>query len=199
MSRRRRRELVSRLTAPLQRLTTRGRGVLAAGLAAVVCGALLGQVDLLRIGTLLALVPLLTVVVLGRARYRLACSRTVTPARVAAGEAAKVVLEVANVSSSRCGLVLAEEQVPAGLGARPRFVLPGLEPGERRAISYPVRSPVRGRFSIGPLSLTLTDPFGMGEHRRSFTGRDRLVVTPHVIALPPIALTASGRVSLRTR
>jgi uncharacterized protein (DUF58 family) len=199
MSRRRRRELARQLTGPLQRLTTRGRGVLAAGVAAIGCGLLLGQRDLLRIGTLLALVPLLIVVVLGRARYRLACSRTLTPPRVSVGEPAKVVLEVANVSSSRCGLVLAEEHVPAGLGARPRFVLPGLEAGERRAIGYPVRSDVRGRYAIGPLSLTLTDPFGMGEHRRSFTSRDVLVVTPEIVALPPVALTGDWTGSGDTR
>ena len=199
MSRRRRRELVQRLTAPLQRLTARGRGVLAAGLAATGCALLLGQRDLLRIGVLLALVPLITVVVLGRSRYRLACSRNVTPVRVAVREPAKVVLEVSNASTSRCGLVLAEEQVPFGLGARPRFVLPGLEPGERRAISYPVRSDVRGRFAIGPLSLTLTDPFGMAEHRRSFTSRDMLVVTPPVVRLPPVSLTGDWTGSGDTR
>jgi uncharacterized protein (DUF58 family) len=93
-------------------------------------------------------------------------------------------------------MVLAEEQVPYTLGSRPRFVLPGLEPGERRAISYPVRSDVRGRYAVGPLSLTLTDPFGMGEHRRSFTARDDLIVIPTVVPLPPISLggdwTGSG-------
>ena len=125
---------------------------------------------------------------LGRARYRLACSRSVSPVRVEVGKPAQVVLEIANVSSTRCGMVLAEEQVPYTLGSRPRFVLPGLEPGERRAVSYPVRSDVRGRFLVGPLSLTLTDPFGMGEHRRSFTARDQLIVIPKVVALPPVQL-----------
>ncbi|GAB3597896.1 DUF58 domain-containing protein [Angustibacter peucedani] len=184
-----RRALTRRLVGPFSRLTTRGRAVLSAGVTAMVCAVALGQRDLLRVGVLLAVVPVLTVVVLGRSRYRLACSRTITPVRVEVGRAAQVVLEIANVSSQRCGMVLAEEQVPYTVGSRPRFVLPGLEPGERRAVSYPVRSDVRGRFAIGPLSLTLTDPFGMGEHRRSFTARDELVVIPHVVALPPIALT----------
>ncbi|HEX8497521.1 MAG TPA: DUF58 domain-containing protein, partial [Actinomycetales bacterium] len=184
-----RRQVTRVLEAPVRRLTTRGRAVLAAGVTAAVCSVALGQRDLLRVGVLLAVVPLLTVAVLSRSRYRLACTRTVTPVRVEAGQSARVVLEVANVSGSRCGLVLAEEQVPYVLGSRPRFVLPGLEPGERRAISYPVRSDVRGRFSIGPLTLTLTDPFGMGEHRRSFSVRDELVVTPPVVALPPVVLS----------
>jgi uncharacterized protein (DUF58 family) len=173
---------------PLSRLTTRGRAVLAAGLTCALCAVVLGQQDLLRVGVLLALVPVITVLVLGRARYRLACARSISPVRVEVGKPAQVVLEIANVSSTRCGMVLAEEQVPYTLGSRPRFVLPGLESGERRAVSYPVRSDVRGKFLVGPLSLTLTDPFGMGEHRRSFTARDQLIVIPKVAALPPVQL-----------
>ena len=187
------------MAAPFGRLTTRGRAVLSAGVTAALCALALGQRDLLRVGVLLAVVPMLTVVVLGRARYRLACTREVTPARVEAGQSARVVLEVANVSSSRCGLVLAEEQVPYLLGSRPRFVLPGLEPGERRAIGYPVRSDVRGRFSIGPLTLTLTDPFGMGEQRRAFSLRDELIVTPALVPLPPVALAGDWTGSGDTR
>jgi len=194
-----RRRVGRALRAPFGRLTTRGRAVLAAGITAALCALALGQRDLLRVGVLLAVVPLLTVVVLGRARYRLACTRTLRPARVEAGQPAKVVLEVANVSGARCGLVLAEEHLPYVLGSRPRFVLPGLEPGERRAISYPVRSDVRGRFTIGPLTLTLTDPFGMGEHRRAFSVRDELVVTPPVSVLPPVSLSGDWTGSGDTR
>lgn len=194
-----RRQLGRALSVPFQRLTTRGRAVLSAGVTAAVCALVLGQRDLLRVGVLLAVMPILTVVVLSRARYRLACTRQVTPARVEAGQGARVVLEVANVSGSRCGLVLAEEQLPYLLGSRPRFVLPGLEPGERRAISYPVRSDVRGRFLIGPLTLTLTDPFGLGEHRRAFSMHDELVVTPAVQALPPVTLAGDWTGSGDTR
>ncbi len=194
-----RRRLGRQLVSPFARLTTRGRAVLSAGITAAICAVALGQRDLLRVGVLLALVPVLTVVVLGRARYRLACSRTISPVRVEVGRAAQVVLEIANVSTSRCGMVLAEEAVPYTVGSRPRFVLPGLEPGERRAVSYPVRSDVRGRYAIGPLSLTLTDPFGMGEHRRSFTARDELIVIPQVVALAPIMLAGDWTGSGDTR
>jgi uncharacterized protein (DUF58 family) len=194
-----RRSVVRGLSAPLQRLTTRGRAVLSAGVTAAGFALLLGQRDLLRVGVLLAAVPLLAVLALGRSRYRLSCSRQLDPVRVQAGATSRVVLEVANVSSTRCGLVLAEEQVPYVLGSRPRFVLPGLEPGERRAVSYPVRSDVRGRFPIGPLTLTMTDPFGMGEHRRAFSVRDELVVVPAIVPLPQIGLRGDWNGSGDTR
>jgi hypothetical protein len=194
-----RRSVVRALTEPLRRLTTRGRAVLSAGVTAAGCALLLGQRDLLRVGVLLAAVPLLAVLALGRSRYRLSCSRQLDPVRVQAGATSRVILEVANVSSTRCGLVLAEEQVPYVLGSRPRFVLPGLEPGERRAVSYPVRSDVRGRFPIGPLTLTMTDPFGMGEHRRAFSVRDELVVVPAIVRLPQIGLRGDWNGSGDTR
>jgi uncharacterized protein (DUF58 family) len=194
-----RRSLAGAFAGPLRRLTTRGRAVLSAGVTAAGLALLLGQRDLLRVGVLLAAVPLLAVVALGRSRYRLSCSRQLEPVRVQVGATARVVLEVANVSSTRCGLVLAEEQVPYVLGSRPRFVLPGLEPGERRAVSYPVRSDVRGRFPIGPLTLTMTDPFGMGEHRRAFSVRDELVVVPTIVPLPAIGLAGDWNGSGETR
>ena len=42
-------------------LTTRGRSFLAAGVAAAVCAYVLGQSDLLRVGLLLAVLPLVCV------------------------------------------------------------------------------------------------------------------------------------------
>jgi uncharacterized protein (DUF58 family) len=199
---------------PLQSLTVRGRAVLAAGISAAVCALGLGQSDLLRVGVLLVLLPALCAVVLSRKHFRVSCTRTLLPHRIAAGQAARVHLELANVSSSRCSVMLVEERVPFILGTRPRFVLPGLEPGERRGVAYSVRSEVRGRFTIGPLAVRLTDPFGLVEQARSFTARDQLVVTPPILALPglpwrgdwggrgdsrPRAVAASGEDDVATR
>jgi uncharacterized protein (DUF58 family) len=123
-------------------------------------------------------------------------------------------LELANVSPARCSVMLVEEHVPFVLGSRPRFVLPGLSPGERRGVAYSVRSEVRGRFTVGPLAVRLTDPFGLVEQARSFSARDVLVVTPKVFALPglpwrgdwggrgdsrPRAVSASGEDDIATR
>jgi uncharacterized protein (DUF58 family) len=174
--------------AALSGLTTRGRSFLAAGIAAAVCALLLGQQDLLRIGVLLAGLPLASVFVVARTRYRLACSRRLRPVRVPTGQKAQVVLHLENISRLPTGVLLIEDQVPYVLGSRPRFVLDRVQPRGVRDVAYPVRSDVRGRFPLGPLSIRLTDPFGMCELNRSFSARDHLIVTPVVHPLSSITL-----------
>ncbi|MFF3688453.1 DUF58 domain-containing protein [Streptomyces sp. NPDC002187] len=180
--------------AALGGLTTRGRSFLAAGVAAAVCAYLLGQADLLRVGLLLAVLPLLAVLVLYRTRYRVAASRRLAPARVPSGSEARVHLRMDNVSRMPTGLLMLQDHVPYVLGPRPRFVLDRVEAGGRREVSYRVRSDLRGRYPLGPLQLRLSDPFGMCELTRSFSAFDTLTVIPRTEALPAVRLSgeASG-------
>ncbi|MDT0435297.1 MULTISPECIES: DUF58 domain-containing protein [Streptomyces] len=176
------------LRAALAGLTTRGRSFFAAGVAAAICAYVLGQSDLLRVGLLLAVLPLVCVLFLYRTRYRVAGSRRLSPARVPAGSEARVHLRVDNVSRLPTGLLMLQDRVPYVLGPRPRFVLDRVEPGGRREVSYRVRSDLRGRYPLGPLQLRLSDPFGMCELTRSFSSHDTLTVVPRVEALPPVRL-----------
>ncbi|MEU1230180.1 DUF58 domain-containing protein [Streptomyces sp. NPDC005828] len=182
------------LRAALGGLTTRGRSFLAAGVAAAACAYVLGQADLLRVGLLLAALPLICVLVLHRTRYRVAASRRLTPQRVETSTEARVQLRMENVSKLPTGLLMLQDHVPYMLGPRPRFVLDRVEAGGRREVSYRVRSDLRGRFPLGPLQLRLNDPFGMCELTRSFSAYDTLTVVPRTEALPPVKLfgEASG-------
>ncbi|MCW2714279.1 MAG: hypothetical protein JWN88_1326 [Frankiales bacterium] len=169
-------------------LTTRGRCLLAAGSALAACSLLLGQRDLLRVGVFLVALPLIAVALVARTRYRLACTRSLDPPRTAAGATCTVLLRLDNVSRLASGVLLMEDALPYALGGRPRFVLDKVEPRGVREVSYPVSSATRGSFVIGPLSVRLSDPFGLCELRRSFQASERLVVTPQVWPLPPIRL-----------
>ncbi|MDX6331468.1 MAG: hypothetical protein QOI83_3851 [Streptomycetaceae bacterium] len=191
----------SGLRAALSGLTTRGRSFLAAGIAAAVCAYVLGQPDLLRVGLLLAVLPLVCVAVLYRTRYRVAGGRRLAPSRVPAASEARVHLRIDNVSRIPTGLLMLQDQVPYVLGPRPRFVLDRVEPGGHREVSYRVRSDLRGQYPLGPLQLRLTDPFGMCELTRSFSAYDTLTVVPKVEALPAVRLggEASGYGESRTR
>jgi uncharacterized protein (DUF58 family) len=189
------------LRSALGGLTTRGRSFVAAGLAAAACSYVLGQSDLLRVGLLLAVLPLVCVAVLYRTRYRVAGSRRLSPSRVPAMSEARVHLRVDNVSRVPSGMLMLQDRVPYVLGPRPRFVLDRVEPGGHREVSYRVRSDLRGRYPLGPLQLRLTDPFGMCELTRSFSAYDTLTVVPRVEPLPPVRLAgeASGYGESRTR
>lgn len=80
---------------------------------------MLGQGDLLRVGLLLATLPLVCVAVLFRTRYRVAGTRRLSPSRVPAGTEARVHLRMENVSRLPTGLLMLQDRVPYVLGRGP--------------------------------------------------------------------------------
>ncbi|GLW97295.1 DUF58 domain-containing protein [Microtetraspora sp. NBRC 16547] len=185
----------------LKALTSRGRSFLASGVAALLCALVLGEQDLLRIAVLIIAMPLLAAMVVARTRYRLTCARRLDPARVEAGTGSTVTLRLENVTRLPTGLLLVEDNLQYALGTRPRFVLDRVESRGVREVDYKVHSDLRGRYPIGPLSVRITDPFGMVELARSFTITDTLVVVPEVVPLPHVRLSGewSGGGDSRTR
>jgi hypothetical protein len=174
----------------LHALTVRGRGFLAGGLTAVLCGMVLGEKDLVRIGVLVVLVPLATVAWVARSRHEIRLVRTLAAGQVEVGQSVLVRLELTNLGR-RTQLLMLEEQIPYALGPRPRFVVDPLQSGDSVTLEYTVRSEVRGGYPIGPLRLRVGDPFGMVELQRTFRGIEHLVVTPRVEPLPTISLAGA--------
>lgn len=176
------------MRSALAGLTRRGTTFLLVGVALIVAAVLSGQRDLLRVGIFIITLVVLSLAVVVRTRYRVACQRSVEPARTSVGQPTEVVLRLSNVSRLPTGLLLVEDAIPYVLGPRPRFVLDRVESRGVRAVRYEVRSDVRGRFRLGPLTLRLTDPFGLCELTRAFPSHDTLTVTPAVHALPAVSL-----------
>ncbi|MFN8169142.1 MAG: DUF58 domain-containing protein [Candidatus Nanopelagicales bacterium] len=176
------------MRAALRQLTRRGRVFLALGAVGVLVSAMLGQRDLLRIGILLVALPLLSALLVARTRYKLASARGLRPTRVTVDQATTSVVRVENVSRLPSGLLLVEDAVPWQLGRAQRFVLDRLEAGGRRDVRYELRGGLRGRYTIGPVSVQLVDPFGLCRATRQFTTTDTLTVVPAVVPLPAIPL-----------
>jgi uncharacterized protein (DUF58 family) len=151
---------------------------------------LLGQKDLLRVGVLLVALPLVAALVVGRTKLRLQVHRSLAPDQVPVGGQATVELTLTNQGRMPAGLLLLEDRIPYVLGHRPRFVVDRVSPNWRRTVSYPVKSDVRGLFQVGPLMLTVADPFGLVETSRNFTRSQNLLVTPRVYKLPTVRLGA---------
>ena len=174
----------------LSGLTTRGTSFLAAGVAATLAGILLTEKSLLCVGVALMGLPVFSLIAARRARYRLSCSRLISPPRVPAGSTAHVTLRLHNISKMPTGLLLAEDAIPYALGPRPRYVLDNIERRGIRNLSYSLRSDLRGKFEVGPLQLRVADSFGLVEINRSFSSRTPFVVTPRVY---PLARTMISR------
>lgn len=167
----------------LSGLTTRGRCLLAAGVAAAVCSIVLNERDLLRVAVFVVGLPLLVAVFLAASRVRIGASRRMLPERVAAGSHSEVELALWRNGKLPSGEVLLEDGVPYALGSRPRFVVERLPQGRSVALRYPIQPMLRGIQQVGPLRATLTDPFGLCEFERELIGHTRLVVVPRVVSL----------------
>ena len=164
--------------------TTRASCLLAAGATALVCGLLLGIVDLARAGVLALAVPLLSALVVTRAQVRIASRRAMEPQQVASGDTAVVNLTMTNRSLLPTGPLMLEDQLPSQFTGRARFAIDGLLGRESRVVSYRMPRLPRGRYRTGPLNLRLTDPFHLIDVRRSFTTTSEVLVTPTIDSLP---------------
>lgn len=171
-------------------LTARGRGFVAGGVTAAIAGIILGERDLVRIGFLVALLPLVTAGLTSLANNRLSLTRTLAATQIEVGHTMEVQLDLVNVGSAT-GLLLIEEQVPWALGQRPRFVIDAMQPGWHRQVSYSVRAEVRGIYEIGPMRIRIADPFGMLALNRTFARTSSLVVIPVAEPLPAISMAGA--------
>lgn len=164
-------------------LTTRGRCLLAAGVAATLCAAVLNERDLLRVAVFVIVLPLLSAALAAGARVGLSARRHLLPARVPAGENADVVLEVHAHGRVPSGGLLLEDGVPYTLGGRPRFVVERLRRRGTARLGYRVHPIMRGVHQLGPLRAKITDPFGLAEFERELAGQSRVVVVPRTYQL----------------
>ena len=163
--------------------TVRGASFLTAGIVGVLAALVLGSDAMISVGALLICLPLFSALSARRARYQLRCSRMIVPSRVAPGQPARVAVRLENVSRISTGLLLAEETIPYSLGARPRYVVNGIERGGAREVSYQLRSDVRGKFAVGPMRIRIADVFGLVELTANFASQNTLTVTPKVVPL----------------
>lgn len=173
------------------RPTRRGVGLVVLGLVVGATGTAFGSTDLLTIAVLPVLLVLLALVGMGivdpgRGRG-LRTRRSVMPDPVHAGRTADVQVEVSLVrGASRARLTdlrLREQAAVELSGGRP---LRAHVARTSRAVRlrYPVHAVRRGRWALGPLVVTRTDPFGVAQVRATLGNRETVTVWPTVVDLP---------------
>ncbi len=163
-----------------QVLTTRGQAFVTAGTVLLLAGLLTGVLDLTRLGVLVVVLPLAAAFLARRHDLALTLTRTARPSRLQPDEQCLVELRLANTTSRRSPLLMAEELVDYTLGDRPRFIVPSMAPGQERLVRYTVRSHSRGRHRLGPVGIRVKDPFGLSSRTAAHRASSSILVLPRV-------------------
>ncbi len=142
-------------------------------------GRLLGTVELWILTTGIVLLLITSMVWARTRRYDLVAGRSVHPARLYVGGDARVDLTLANGSDRATPLLTVTDVFDDGRRAA-RFVLPSLPPGETANASYRLPTHRRGRFRIGPLAVSASDPFGLARRTWTLTTAGDVLVCPRV-------------------
>lgn len=180
-------------------LTRRGWTLLGASLGLLVAGRLFGTVEL-------AILAIAGFALLGlgawwakRQRVSVHASRTVRPPRLHVGDQGRVDLVVTNTGTRPTPVLTVTDTFEDGRRAA-RFLVAPVGAGHLARGAYRVPTTRRGRFTLGPLSIAVTDPFGVV--RRALPGGelDEVIVAPRVhdivalgdVAGPPFGTSSRG-------
>ena len=141
--------------------TARGWLVACAGVALWVAGRAFGSGAMEQLGFGLLALLIFSLLSVRRGRHRLTVSRSVSPERVQAGREVEIEVILHNEGKGPAPLLLLDDGLPAEISGRARFAINGIEADSSRRARYSLRPSRRGRYPIGPLLVTVSDPFGM--------------------------------------
>src|SRR6266540_2992358 len=158
----------------------RGLVVFAGGIALWLAARAIGSPDLHMVAVGVAILPFASALFVRWSRARLSVTRRLSHTKVQPGQRITVELEVENAALATTSFILVEDQLPPTLGRSARLVLSGIPGRNSQQVSYSLVCRSRGRFSIGPLRMDLSDPFALTKVRMEFGERDDLVVYPEV-------------------
>ena len=161
----------------------RGALVFAAGIGFWAAGRILGSATLHMVAVGLVVLPFGAALAARWSRQRLRIRRRLSDARIQPGQRVYVELEVENQSPTQTSYLLIEDRLPAALGRSARLVIASLQGRDRQRVRYSLTPRRRGRYTLGPLSVDLSDPFALTRLRVEFDEREDLVVAPEVETL----------------
>jgi uncharacterized protein (DUF58 family) len=164
--------------------TFRGWIVAAIGAGISITGRIFGSEPVVQLGYALIILLIAAVIVVRLGRHELTAQRKVTPERAMPGEPVTATIRIENHGRGSAPLLLMEDQLPAGVSGKARFAVHGIEREGWRETGYNLTPARRGRYEIGPLEISVVDPFGLARLKSGSPVRSTFVVHPRVERLP---------------
>ncbi|HYD10246.1 MAG TPA: DUF58 domain-containing protein [Acidimicrobiales bacterium] len=168
-------------------LTTTGWGVAIGSLSLVVVGRLLGIPELFYVGAGGVALVVACALRVSLVRLKVDVVRELQPSRVHAGTPSRVELRVRNRSGTRTPVMTLRD--PVGKGRTARVVLAPLGGSDTVRAAYRLPTERRGLLKVGPMSIEVTDPFGLASTTAQGAGVGELTVWPAVDDVEPLPHT----------
>lgn len=168
------------------RITRTGIAVVVASAALLVGARSFGLVELFVMGVAVAA---LVIAAAAWVRFRsvdVAVQRIVRPRRVHAGDPSTVEVTIHN--RVRTSPILEVHDPVTGTRGADLLVAPQ-HPGASAKASYRLPTRRRGIVEIGPMTVTISDPFGLWRSTTAVSGRDDVTVLPAVHDINPMGRT----------
>jgi uncharacterized protein (DUF58 family) len=168
-------------------LTIQGWLVVVTAIVLVAAGRLFGIVELYVLGAGAAALAIGALLTVARARLRLSVDRQLHPPRLHAGSPSRVELRVANRAKRRTPMLTLRD--PVGEGRSATVVVAPLPSRRDVRATYRLPTERRGILRVGPLSVNVTDPFGLASVSAIAAPAVELTVWPAIDDVPPVPHT----------
>ncbi|MDQ2661924.1 MAG: DUF58 domain-containing protein [Actinomycetota bacterium] len=178
---------VARISA-WPRLTRRGGALMVVGVLLLAVSLWFDLRDILLLAFVGIAMPLAAAVFVVARTPRLAVTRAFMPPVLSAGGWTRVSLVVKNRGRRTFDGAHWRDTMPDGFVSPPESILPAIGPYEgvlpsgddTVRLEYRLRMPRRGVYPVGPLRVTIADPFGLARVDREVGSGHDVVVTPRV-------------------
>jgi uncharacterized protein (DUF58 family) len=153
----------------------------------VVAGRILGLAELFGIGASIGLLLAMCGIWVSLRRIDLVVARVVRPHRVHAGNPCTVEIQIRNRNDRSTPILRLHDPVSGTAGAD--LLLAPLEAGRTSTVAYRLPTSRRGLVSVGPLTVEISDPFGLTTSKLVAAPSVELTVLPRVDDVKPLPRT----------
>ncbi len=161
--------------------------VAAGAVVLAAAGRLFGVLELFVLAAAAGFLLIFAIGFVALMRLRVAVGRELTPPRVYAGTPSRVELAVRNDGSRRTPVLRVFDPVTGTRGAE--LLMSPLSPAGVTHAAYRLPTDKRGIVVVGPMEISVSDPFGLAMSTIVAAPRDELTVYPPIDTIVPVPQT----------